>query len=449
MKDFTNNAGVLVPDVLLPQPGTDMTKWAVVACDQYTSQPDYWAETERIVGDAPSTLRLMLPEMYLEQPDEAQRIAAINATMKQYLESGILQSKGQGFVYVRRTAGGNTRSGLIVALDLEQYDYSKGSTTLIRATEGTIVARIPPRLRIRKDAPVELPHILVLIDDPERTVIEAIGQSVTEEDKLYDFDLMQNGGHVAGWLVQDEKRVSAALRALEALADPAAFRAKYGADQPPLLFAMGDGNHSFATAKANWEEKKKGLTLEQQRNHPARYALVELENVHDQGIIFEPIHRVLFHLDVEKSIQWLTDKLAGDNGGCQVFRFNDKAECEASMAKCCPECGSHKLPFVTKEGYGYFKVKQPAAQLEVGTLQNALDAMLQAMPQATIDYIHGEDVVNDLGGKAGNMGFLLPPMSKSAFFKTVIFDGALPRKTFSMGEANEKRYYLECRKISE
>ena len=262
MDKFANKVGVKVPEILLPQKGTDMTKWAVVACDQYTSQPEYWAETERIVGDAPSTLRLMLPEMYLEKPGEAERIEKINATMKQYLDSGILENIGQGLMYVERRAGANTRHGLIVALDLECYDYTKGSTTLIRATEGTIVERIPPRLRIRKDAPVELPHILVLIDDPERTVIEPIGESVGDADKRYDFELMQNGGHIKGYFVKDEVRVGRAIRALEALADQARFNEKYGADQPPLLFAMGDGNHSFATAKANWEAVKKTLKPE-------------------------------------------------------------------------------------------------------------------------------------------------------------------------------------------
>ena len=447
MDKFANKVGVKVPEILLPQKGTDMTKWAVVACDQYTSQPEYWAETERIVGDAPSTLRLMLPEMYLEKPGEAERIEKINATMKQYLDSGILENIGQGLMYVERRAGANTRHGLIVALDLECYDYTKGSTTLIRATEGTIVERIPPRLRIRKDAPVELPHILVLIDDPERTVIEPIGESVGDADKRYDFELMQNGGHIKGYFVKDEVRVGRAIRALEALADQARFNEKYGADQPPLLFAMGDGNHSFATAKANWEAVKKTLKPEEMADHPARYALVELENIHDSGIIFEPIHRVVFGVDTKKAMDWLKTKLAKDNGGCEEHMFAAKAERDEAMAKAsCSKC--HMLPFMVKEGYGFFKVSAPAAQLEVGTLQNALDAFLKETDGATIDYIHGEDVVDELGRKDNNMGFILPPMSKSAFFKTVIFDGALPRKTFSMGEANEKRYYLECRRIS-
>ena len=443
---FNNSIGVQVPDILLPREGVSMEKWAVVACDQFTSQPEYWEEAERIVGDAPSTLRLMLPEMYLEKPGEAERIAAINATMDRYMAEGTLESKGQGFVFVRRTVDGKTRSGLIVALDLEQYDYSRGSETLIRASEGTIVERIPPRLRIRKDAALELPHILVLIDDPERTVIEPLAEAANAETKLYDFDLMLGGGHIEGYMVNDAGRIEGALRALEALADPARFAAQYGEGKAPMLFAMGDGNHSFATAKANWEALKQTLTPAEQENHPARFALVELENIHDEGIIFEPIHRVLFNLDSEKALRWLLERLASDNGACKMNRFATKEECEASL-KVAATCGGHLLPFVSEQGYGYLKVNAPVAQLEVGTLQNALDAMLKAFPEATIDYIHGADVVYELGAKPGNLGFLLPPMAKSAFFPTVVFDGALPRKTFSMGEANEKRYYLECRKI--
>ncbi len=448
MSSFQNTAGVKVPEILLPRAGTDMTKWAVVACDQFTSQPDYWEETERIVGAAPSTLRMMLPEMYLEKPDEAERIDAINATMKNYRDEGVLENRGEGFMLVRRTVGGKSRLGLITALDLEHYDYSRGSTTLIRATEGTIVERIPPRLRIRKDALLELPHILVLIDDPARTVIEPIAAAACPMCKAYDFELMQQGGHIEGWLINNPAKIQAALRALEALADPAAFEAKYSCKQPPLLFAMGDGNHSLATAKANWEALKANLSPAQREEHPARFALVELENVHDEGIAFEPIHRVLFNLDVQKALQWLQARLAADNGGCGMELFASKDECDAS-AKAAQAQGVHVLPFVVREGFGYFSVTKPAAQLEVGTLQNALDALRKDFADSVIDYIHGEDVVLELGRKDGNMGFLLPPMSKDAFFRTVIFDGALPRKTFSMGEANEKRYYLECRSISE
>ena len=447
MNKYENSVGVLIPEILLPKEGTDMTKWAVVACDQFTSQPDYWQETESIVGDAPSTLRLMLPEMYLEKPDEAERIEKINATMKSYLDTGVLENIGRGIMYVERRAGANVRHGIMVALDLECYEYSKGSTTLIRATEGTIVERIPPRLRIRKDAPVELPHILVLIDDPERTVIEPIGESVGESEKRYDFELMQGGGHIKGYFIKDDARIDRALRALEALASPEVFSAKYGTDAPSLLFAMGDGNHSFATAKANWEQIKKTLSPEEAANHPARYALVELENVHDSGIEFEPIHRVVFGVDTHKAIAWLSEKLSEQNGETEMHLYGSKAERDDAMAaNACSKC--HLLPFMIKEGYGYFKVSDPAAQLEVGTLQNALDIFIKETDGATIDYIHGEQVVDELGRKDNNIGFILPNMGKSAFLKTGIFDGARPRKTFSMGAANEKRNYVVCRRIS-
>lgn len=438
---FKNNIGICVSELMMPGKKVDLTKWACVACDQYTSQPDYWNSVEQIVGDAPSTLRLMLPEIYLEKPGEAERIVAIRKAMNDYMADGTLENRGEGFVFTRRTVDGKVRSGLVVALDLECYDYSKGSTTLIRATEGTIVERIPPRLKIRDGAPLELPHILVLIDDDKKSVIEPIAEKLDKIEQLYDFDLMMNGGHVEGWLVNDEGMVTDVINALTALVDPN----KYGTEMPPLLFAMGDGNHSFATAKANWEKCKAELTAEERKDHPARYALVELENVHDDGIVFEPIHRVVFNVNVPEFLDRLKAKLAEQNGDCEI----DFYACENCMAKAkaaIPE-GAHVVPVIIEGKEGLIVVKHPAAQLEVGTLQNALDVLLKETPGASIDYIHGADVVRELGSKENNIGFLLPPMQKSAFFRTVVFDGALPRKTFSMGEAHEKRYYLECRKI--
>ena len=438
---FKNNIGICVPELMMPGKKVDLTKWACVACDQYTSQPDYWNSVEQIVGDAPSTLRLMLPEIYLEKPGEAERIVAIRKAMNDYMADGTLENRGEVFVFTRRTVDGKVRNGLVVALDLECYDYSKGSTTLIRATEGTIVERIPPRLKIRDGAPLELPHILVLIDDDKKSVIEPIAEKLDKIEQLYDFDLMMNGGHVEGWLVNDEGMVTDVINALTALVDPN----KYGTEMPPLLFAMGDGNHSFATAKANWEKCKAELTEEERKDHPARYALVELENVHDDGIVFEPIHRVVFNVNVPEFLDRLKAKLAEQNGDCEI----DFYACENCMAKAkaaIPE-GAHVVPVIIEGKEGLIVVKHPAAQLEVGTLQNALDVLLKETPGASIDYIHGADVVRELGSKENNIGFLLPPMQKSAFFRTVVFDGALPRKTFSMGEAHEKRYYLECRKI--
>lgn len=438
---FKNDIGICVPELMMPAKGVELAKWACVACDQYTSQPDYWNKVEQIVGDSPSTLRLMLPEIYLEKEGEAERIVNIRKAMKDYMAEGILENRGEGFVFTRRSVDGKTRNGLVVALDLECYDYSKGSTTLIRATEGTIVERIPPRLKIREGAPLELPHILVLIDDEKKTVIEPIAEKLSEIEQLYDFDLMMEGGHIEGWLVNDENMVKSVIDALTALVDPN----KYGTEMPPLLFAMGDGNHSFATAKANWEKLKATLPEEERINHPARYALVELENVHDDGIVFEPIHRVVFNVNVPAFLDSLKAKLKEQNGECDIEFY----ACENCMAKAEKEApdGAHVIPVIIEGKKGLIMVKHPVAQLEVGTLQNALDILIKQTEGASIDYIHGEQVVNELGSKPGNIGFLLPPMEKSAFFRTVVFDGALPRKTFSMGEAHEKRYYLECRKI--
>ena len=442
---FNNNAGVCVPEIMFPAEGVDLTKWACVACDQYTSQPDYWEGCEKVVGDAPSTLRIMLPEIYLEKPGEDERIASIRKTMDEYMANGTLRNLGEGFMLTRRTVDGKTRNGLVVALDLECYDYNKGSTTLIRATEGTIVERIPPRLRIRDGAPLELPHILVLIDDEKRTVIEPIYEAMKSAPKFYDFELMQKGGHAEGWFINDETMIKNAIDALTALIDPM----KYGREMAPLLFAMGDGNHSFATAKANWEKLKATLPEEERADHPARYALVELENVHDEGIVFEPIHRVVFNISVQKLLNDLKQKLTQQNPGgiVDIQLFESERRFNRCFERAVAE-GGHVIPIVLRNKRGFIAVKRPSAQLEVGTLQAALDVIIKETKGASIDYIHGADVVNDLGSKAGNMGFLLPSMDKSAFFKTVVFDGALPRKTFSMGEAHEKRYYLECRKIT-
>ena len=430
---YSNSVGVLVPEVMLPPQGTDMMKWAVVACDQFTSQKEYWEEARRIIGDAPSTLDLILPEAYLGSPDEPERIAAIKANMKEYLKKGILQKQPQGFVLVERTANGNTRHGLVMALDLEEYDYSKGSGTLIRATEGTIVSRSSPRLKIREGAAVELPHILVLIDDPDRTVIEPLVNKAAELPCLYDTDLMLGGGHISGRLAAGEEDVQNVLAALTRLADREAFEKKYG-DHPVLLFALGDGNHSLATAKANWEKIKATLPEEERNDHPARYALIELNNVHDEGILFEPIHRVVFGLEGKMLIDALARKLSEQNGSVEVLPVASEA---AGGEK-------HIIPFFYEGVEGTFVVNGPAVQLAVGTLQNAIDAVLKDLG-GEVDYIHGADVVKDLSKKPKAVGFLLPTMQKGELFSTVVYDGALPRKTFSMGEAAEKRYYLEAR----
>lgn len=439
-----NEIGVVAPNILLPKKGTDYSLWATVACDQYTSQPEYWEETERIVGNAPSTLRLMLPELYLEKPGEEERIASIKAAMQEYLSNGTLEEKGNGFVLIDRISNGRSRKGLVLALDLENYDYNKGSTTLIRATEGTIVERIPPRQKIRRGAPIEMPHILVLIDDPEKTVIEPVFEKLEAigAEKLYDFELMQNGGHISGYFINDDATMNSIVENMEALI-------KSVDGLPPLLFAMGDGNHSFATAKANWEEIKKTLSKDEQENHPARFALVELENLHDDGIEFEPIHRVVFDVPPRETLITLKEYLERHCEVCEMYLTFDKDELQEHIAKYRKYKNIHVLPFMAQGYYGSFVVLNPEAQLEVGSLQVALDAMIddKKFTKSQIDYVHGDDIVEELSNKNRNLGFLLPPMCKSKLYPTVMREGALPRKTFSMGEAHEKRYYLECKKI--
>lgn len=409
IEDKLAKVGVKVTPILLPKDGVDLTKWSVVACDQYTSDPEYWKQVENLVGVNPSTLNLVLPEIYLESPDKMERVNKINLTMQKYLDEGIVTEKFEGMVLVERSLDGGriqgsarTRKGLIMALDLEKYDFHKGSKTLIRATEGTVESRIPPRLEIRKNALIEIPHIMVLIDDPNKTVIESLFSN--EFPQIYDFDLMMNGGHLKGWKITDEAEI-------EKIADNLAKLIS----SDGLLFAMGDGNHSLATAKAYWQNLKVNLLETEIENHPARYALVEIVNVHDEGLEFEPIHRVIFNVDKNKLEQYLVGE------GKEVELVID---------------GVKKI----------IKIKEMGSNLPVGDLQMLLDKYVVENPEAKIDYIHGSESVLKLSVE-NNVGVLLKGMRKEELFATVEKDGALPRKTFSMGEAEEKRYYLESKAI--
>ena len=437
MKNYPHIA-IQVPDIYLPRPGTNLMKWAVIACDQFTSQPEYWHKVEETVGEAPSTLNLIFPEVYLDKPGSDERIQRIQQTMRNYLSDGLLVQHN-GLVYVERLVGSKLRKGLVLALDLEQYDYAKGSSSLIRATEGTIIDRLPPRIRIREGAKLEIPHILVLIDDPERTVIEPVGISKSRLKTMYDFDLMAGSGHLNGYLVDDDVIEAGIVGALERLASPEVFAKKYAIrkDYPVLLFAMGDGNHSLATAKAIWESNKEKVGM----NHPSRYALVEIENVHDDGLEFTPIHRVVFNLknNIFKAME------AHYQQGYTLVPCNSQAEM-AMMVNSSADI-PQTIGVISSEGYGVVKISNPSSNLPVGTLQSFLDGILQEGGAEKIDYIHGESAVVDLGLQTGNVAFYLPGMDKSALFKTVILDGSLPRKTFSMGEAYEKRFYMECRQI--
>ncbi len=412
-------------DILLPQ-DCDLSKWSVVACDQYTSQPEYWERVERYVGAAPSALHLILPESSLEGPNVEQDITEINLTMAHYLREDRFRTYPDSLIYVERTLdGGKVRHGLVGMVDLEQYDYEPGASTLIRATEGTVLTRIPPRVKVRKNAPIELPHVLLLTDDPQKTVIEPLAAQTEAMEEVYDFELMERGGHIRGWRL-NQAQMETVAAALTALAQPETFEKRYQAPgKPVLLFAVGDGNHSLATAKACYERQKEFVPQEQWADLPARYALVELTNLHDASLEFEPIHRVLFGVDPKALLQ---DFLAAYEG--------------AHLG----QGEGHVIEFLHAEGAGRITVPHPTAQLPVGTLQSFLDDYLPAHG-GRIDYIHGDEVARGLGRKEGNLAFLLPAMEKRQLFPTVIFDGVLPRKTFSMGHANDKRFYLEARKI--
>lgn len=416
MKTFTT------ADILIPK-NENMEKWCVVACDQYTSEPSYWSEVESIVADNPSTLRLTLPEIYLEDDDVSERIKKINETMSDYLDKGIFKTLENSMIYVERTTlDGRVRKGIIGKIDLEDYDYNKGSETMVRATEKTVIERIPPRMKVRENALIELPHIMLLIDDEKKDIIDNLDKVVTKDEMVYDVDLMQKGGHITGYKLKDEN-VNDILSKLDALADKNVFEDKYGvSDKGVLLFAVGDGNHSLATAKATYNKLKESNTSLDVLNK-ARYALVEVVNLHSDALEFEPIHRVLFDIDTDDFMRELN----------KYYDIN-----KTKMGQ--------KIHIITKDIDEDFYIDNPKSNLAVGSIQLFIDEYLENH-KGRVDYIHGDDVTRSLGKKENNIGILLPKMEKNDLFKTVILDGALPRKTFSMGHSYDKRYYLEARKI--
>lgn len=413
-------------DILLPKKDIDAGKWSVIACDQYTSEPEYWDSVYENTGDAPSTLNLILPELFLEQEGVSERIDAIHKTMKDYVDQQIFDEYKDAMIYVERIQGnGILRQGIVGAVDLEKYDFSKGSTSEVRATEATVIERIPPRIKVRQGAPLELPHIMILIDDPDCTVIEPLAAKKDSMEKLYDTELMQGGGSVKGYLADsnEQQRIDDALTAL---ADPGVFAGKYGMpDTPVLLYAMGDGNHSLATAKEFYEQLKKSDPDKDFSDHPARFALAEIVNLHSPALKFEAIHRLVFDVDCDGLMSQMTEAL-----GLSEDKESDQ------YVICCRENSEKK-----------FWIHNKSSNLSVGSLQNFLDRYIKENG-GKIDYIHGADTVKQLAVKHSGIGFILPDMDKSQLFPTVIKDGALPRKTFSMGHAEDKRYYMEARKIT-
>ena len=418
-----NEIALAVPDILLPKEGTDLKKWAVIACDQFTSEPEYWEEADNLVGDDVSTLRIVLPEVYLPRETEetlTKRLNNISSTIDDYFENGVWQEAREGFIVLdRSTPLHPSRKGLMIAVDLEQYSYEPGNKEKIRATEGTVLSRIPPRVRIRANAKVEVPHIMLLIDDPEDSVIGKAWEAASASGltPCYDTDLMAGSGHIKGYFIESGSDIAAGV--IESLGSLLA------GSSDGMLFAVGDGNHSLASAKAHWDNIKKDLSEDERKTHPARYALAEAVNIHDKGLDFEPIHRVVFNVTADRFLSD-AEEYFKDNG----LKTSDT-----------PVAGGQLFTVVGSDKDTYVSLSNPPHSLSVGSVQGFIDKM-----GYEVDYIHGEDSVRKLTGTA-NTGILLPDVSKDSFFDTIAAEGVFPRKTFSMGEAFEKRFYFEAKRI--
>ena len=419
--------------ILLPSEQVPLEQWGCIACDQFTSDRSYWQRAEKTAAGAPSTLNLILPEVYLEDGDADARVEKIHATMQDYAQN-VLTRAVDGFIYVERTEqSGRVRQGLVGRVDLEAYSYRRGEKCTVRPSECTVESRIPPRMKVRTGAALETPHIMMLADDPDCTLIEPIAAHKDSLPKVYEGELMLNGGHIAGWAVEDPALLARIDAALQGLGSQEAFDAKYpeARGAKPLTLAVGDGNHSLASAKAYWEELKPTLTPEQRETHPARWCLAEVCNVHSPAIEIEPIHRVLFNVDcgavLLALISWSDGNMAG-------ICFGNSKKQSFTLA------GPHIANVLSFE--------DPVAPLTVGTIDEFIEYFMARHKEARVDYVHDEPAVRALT-KQGGVGFLLPPFEKSDLFKGIVMGGVLPRKTFSMGHAEEKRYYIECRKIIE
>lgn len=427
--------GLRIPEILLPK-NIDLSTWSVIACDQYTQDKDYWKNVEEKAGNKPSTLNLILPEVYLGSPDKADRIKKIRQSMKEYLDTGVFADAKKCFIYLeRKTAFGRTRKGLVAQIDLETYEWKPFSKANIRATEATIVERIPPRMEIRKGAPLELPHIMLLVNDKDDLLVSA-NKPTDGRAPIYDGDLMANGGHITGWALESKADIEGVEKALNLIAEKNA-----SPDGSTFLFAVGDGNHSLATAKAVWDEYKKEHP--EDKDSPVRYALIEIVNIYDTGLTFEPIHRVIFNIDNEALIKKLAEKLNGN-----IKALDDADKVIKAVKDSWANFGFFYLDSEGKQKNVLLETK--IKELAVARLQPEIDAFLKELPdqsKAEIDYIHGTDEVLKLGSKENSLGILLPPIAKDSFFETINGRGPLPRKSFSMGEADEKRFYLECRRL--
>lgn len=434
------DVALLVPQILLPSDGIDLQKWAVVACDQFTSEPEYWQEVSKYVADNPSTYHLIFPECYLQDPGSDDRINRIHNKMQEYLDSSILHEQQPAlYLTVRQTPDKQPRTGIVAAIDLEQYDFKPGSKSLIRPTEGTILDRIPPRKKIRTNAALELPHVMVLIDDREKKVIEPLAKAIRGTSPIYDFKLMKDSGRIKSFQIQNPDLIQTAVAALKRLSDPDRFEQKYQS-RDVILYAVGDGNHSLATAKEVWEELKRAqadsLDIE---NHPARWALVEIINIYDQGLELEPIHRALFGVKPEDFLSFVSDI-----PGISIETATTIDEIREQIEK--NEEG-HRIGLLTQKSQKILTIRNSNAAFPVAALQDLLDTYLAGKTTTQIDYIHGFDSLVKIAGSDLNIGFLLPSLHKDRIFPFLLKEGTFPRKSFSIGEAWEKRFYIEARKI--
>ena len=434
MKTFEKYA-VSIPEILLPE-NIDLSSWSVIACDQYTQDKDYWKKAAEAAGNKPSALNLIFPEVYLSDGNMDERIKNIQKQMKSYIDGGVFAPAAEECIYIeRKTVYGRTRRGLVLCVDLDKYEWKPGSKALIRATEATVPERIPPRMKIRNGAPLELPHIMLLANDPDDVLVGGAQKVSAKNSPVYDGDLMQNSGHITGWAVKGNEAEAVLEKALAKL-----YSDGNDSNGDTFLFAVGDGNHSLATAKAVWEENKASLSPDS----PVRYALVEVVNIYDSGLTFEPIHRVLFKLDSEKLLNAAAEKLDGT-----VIEFDSAEKLEAAVSDKNADGAVYGFVF-NKNGQVQYRLLQTKIKdLAIAALQPVLDEIMAAekADKTQIDYIHGSDEVLELGAKAGNTGILLPPVDKDSFFATINGRGPLPRKSFSMGEASEKRFYVEARKL--
>jgi uncharacterized protein (DUF1015 family) len=432
-----NSLGLEIPSVLLPAE-SDLSKWAVIACDQFTQDRGFWDKIKTFTSGSPSTLNLIFPEVFLSDGDEKTRIADIHSTMKRYMNEGVFGEPKQGFIYIERdTPYQKNRRGLIAAIDLERYDWKPDSLPLIRCTEGTVAERLPPRMDIRRGAPLELPHVLLLIDDDAETFLPEIAERAKKENPVYNTRLMMDSGSVKGWFLDARTDLTFITEKLDELYNRSISR--YGDKQEPFLFAVGDGNHSLAAAKGIWEEYKaaNGLT-----DHPCRYALVEIENIYDPAIQFEPIHRLILGAGFDETVSVLSAL-----PDFSIRNFENKG---ALLRHC------ERLPgadeyfaanfFGVVSGGRYALAETSAAGIATACLQPLLDKKLKEDNRLSIDYIHDTDELLRLS-EGLSTGILLPPVKKSGLFETVARFGPLPRKSFSMGHSVEKRFYLECRQL--